>query len=49
MMIMILIDKVYKSEGEINESDNEDNFEYDGAFRENDKESEESEDEIMIK
>ena len=45
MMIVIIIDKVYKSESEINEGDDEDNSEYDAEFRENDKESEESGDE----
>ena len=36
LYIMIMIDKVYKSESEINESDTEDNSEYGAEFREND-------------
>ena len=36
LYMMIMTDKVYKSESEINEGDNEDNSEYDAEFREND-------------
>ncbi len=45
MMIVIIIDKVYKSENKINEGDDEDNSECDSEFRENAQESEESGDE----
>ena len=36
LYMMIMIDKVYKSESEINKSDTEDNSEYGAEFREND-------------